>query len=288
MKKTIFAVVLAIMLAAVPVMADTSSVSGGIDTYKSDYSASYHGWGNDSASASAGSMGEFKATSKGIFSSYATGQAGSTSCANTFAADFGQTSIAGAESSTNSFATSYAKKLSYNEVSVQGGASQGNSANEVGYNGANAAGGNYTDASYKGTCYNGSLGWGSSADIYGNASAQGMTFVTVDPTGSQRSAFGVTMGSSQANLNGSGFCPGCQNTTTVSGNGQMGTDAHITTHSGSANAGNNASFSYVGNNSGSGFATGYSVVNAGRCGSNCISAYSTSTAGTRSGAQQPR
>lgn len=282
MKKVIFAAVLSIMLAATPVLADTSYVSDGADSSKYSNSTSYYGWGNDSAGAGASSMGTFEAKSFGMRGSYATGEAGSQSCATSYAEDFGTTSMSGAQASTGSFATSFAKKLSYNEVSVSGGANQGNSANEVGYSGANAAGGNYTEASYGSTCYNASLGWGSSAGIYGSASAQGNTFVTVDPTGNTRSAFGITQGSSEANLSGGAFCPGCR-PTSVYGNGSMGTDAHITTYSGTANAGNNASFTYTGQNNGAGFATGYSTVSAGGCGSHCISAYSTSTAGTASG-----
>jgi len=274
--KKYFAVLIAILFATSMAYADVSQVSGGAATEKSSQKYTW----NDGATAGAASMGQYETKSIGIFGSYATGQADSQSCATTFSRDYGTSSLSKAQAETSSVATSYGKKISYNEVTVQGQAGQGTYANEVGWGGAGAAGGSNSQAMYSGTCYNGSFGWGSKASIYGNADVQGMTYVAVDPFGSKRSAFGITTSSAQANLSGSGFCPGCQNNTQVQGSGQMGTDANYSSPTKNASAGNIASFQFKGSTSGIGFATGYSVVNAGGCGSNCISSYSTSTAGT--------
>lgn len=251
MKKAIFAVVLAIMLAAVPAFADSfgSYSAGG---YK-EFAGQHQSYGNEFAGTGGWANGEMNNTNQayGRYSAqsgYATMDANLKSC--TVTADFGQTSVSFAKATVHAdgFAGGMAAGLSCNKQTsmssgwVSGTAGQRNTANETGYgNGQYASAGNESYASFKEyapTVSNkGYFLTGSATCVEGSATTQGFSKATIDPDGNNRSASAYSTNSAAGNngVGGQGFA------STMSAKGGQGASAF-------------SGFNYSGCNSGTGTA----------------------------------
>jgi len=300
MKKTLFAVVLAIMLAAGTAFSADVTVNGDYRAYMNNqpYAGAhdYSGYGTpqkDYAETSGGSGGfaqnnnSASGTSIRIFgktfttatqSGYANLEGSMKSCVN--ASDWGTSSASHATATTyaNAQAGGLAvgtkgTQLSHSQTEVWGVANQRNGAFETGYaNGQQAVAYNESGASFynQGNTMNSSGKYlaGSVSCVEGSATTSGKSFVTIDPTGHNRSAFAETSNVAKGNdmVGGSGFAG------TISAN-----------NNGFAQS--QSSFSYAGGTQGSGYAAGQTSL---VTGTNSFRATSYGYSTTKTNPMQPR
>jgi len=294
--KKIFAVCLSVLLCAgvafaqPPMDPNAQSVSGvysiGIAAQDGSYSQSIHGWGNDYAGASAvgSTSAETITFGNGNKMAFETGfAAGNVAAdANSFAKDFGTTSIAGASASTEGASVTGGLVIAPNKITLEwnrcrptlnegptndgvisgafvgGEVGQFNVAQEVGYaNGTgavaqNSSGGTFVAGNFDADF--GKHGAVAGTDIGGGIETSGFSKVSVDPTGANRSATGMTTNSVNVEVCKPDFYAG-----SVGGQGSVQTVAG----SPAGSAGAMSAFGYSGAKEGYGVAQNYSAIQTG-------------------------
>ncbi len=300
MKKTLFAVVLAIMLAATPALAVEQGQTFGTNasghyvagtlngpvTFSGDYGSS---GGNDYASTSGGAAGQMVNDNRAFgkyFSfqaGYASMDANLNSCVGAY--DNGQTSASWAKGTVSAdgqaggIATSgwkpSAQQTSTSSGWVAGGVGQYNTANEANYaqgqyataeNGSNAHFYNQAQTSSN----SGWLGAASGTCVAGSAEVTGSSKVTIDPSGNTRSAQAYTTNTAKGNDGVGGF----GNVNAMSANGYQSAQAY-------------SGFQYSGNNAGTGTAQANTSITQGQ-NSFSSKSYGYSVTGTKANCSTPR
>lgn len=221
MKKTIFAALLAIMLAATPALADSfgSYNAGGYKSFAGQETIS----GNEYAGTGGWANGRMENTNFAYGrisgqSGFASMDANLKSC--TWTADYGQTSMSFAKGTVSAdgqaggmaFGISANKQVSTSSGWVSGAVGQNNYANETGYaDGQYAHAENGSWAGFKNqapTVSNKNYFLaGSATCVEGSATTEGFSKVTIDPSGSNRSASAYTTNYAKGNngVGGEGF-----------------------------------------------------------------------------------
>lgn len=260
MKKTIFAVMLAIMLAASPVFADSAYTNPQArgESYDSSYSHSYgdHSYASGSSYGASANLGQ--ATFNGWGGSTALGTATANGCSGAITGSryFGSTSVAGGAAGTvangtaaglSGYAGGIGKGTAYNQSNAEVGGSvyQSNCAAE--FRGPDQTiARNWSDASFNANaadyssmqgCFVG--GAASGVSLTGMAGTAGGSIATATPGHS----FAAT-----GNVAATKVLGADQTCASIQGEGYIQT----TTHSNNSYAGGMGSFSYSGKNSGAG------------------------------------